>query len=397
MRISAARALSQTSDQYAVWGLIHGLGDRDNKVRDCCRDALRLIGIPAVGPLISEIDDGSRLWKTTDVLAHNRHTHMLETLLNAILTDMGDTRAVEELLSLLKRYRIKKTIIHALGSLGDVRVVEPLLSILHNDEDMSVRVAAASALRSIPWDPATVEEQVYHCAIKRKISECIQIGSPAVIPLIQIMQENWGLEVEAMNALADIGGEAAAAAISSVIYQVKTRERHLHAVKALGRLGGEEGIAQLKNALSYPDDAVLEAVVAALGETGDVRAVEPLIKALAFPTLFVGRHGVKALVSIGEPAVLPLIAVLAKDADRHMREWSRSEIAVSPKDFTLASLMWQSVYIDNMRTQAAEALGLIGDVRAVEVLKRACDDKEESVRFLAREALARIQKKQEGL
>ena len=101
----------------------------------------------------------------------------------------------------------------------------------------------------------------------------------------------------------------------------------------------------------------------ALGEIGDIRAVEPLIQVLQEDEDYTVRdHAVSALGEIGDArAVEPLIQVLLEDEDYFVRGY------------------------------AAEALGKIGDVRAVEALTQALEDEDYFVQRKAELALEKIQ------
>ena len=105
------------------------------------------------------------------------------------------------------------------------------------------------------------------------------------------------------------------------------------AAAALGALGDSAAVVPLAGALEDGDPTVVETAAAALGTLADPAAVEPLVR---YSTQ--NAEGAKAaLVAIGEPAVEPLVEALQLKSDVRRRV-------------------------------AAEALGEIGDARAVEPL-----------------------------
>jgi HEAT repeat protein len=164
-----------------------------------------------------------------------------------------------------------------------------------------------------------------------------------------------------------------------------TRQRATHTFYAkseaethAGELGQQADVRGLIKALTSKDPEVRSASAKALGETGDPRAVEPLAKALhdrqgGPEGLFVRMAAAEALVQMGVAAVEPLLSVLrsldsdARDkAARALAELGKKgllgETAVKP---LIAALKDESLHV---YWSAAEALGTIGDPRAVEPL-----------------------------
>lgn len=83
-------------------------------------------------------------------------------------------------------------------------------------------------------------------------------------------------------------------------------------VDSLGEIGDSRAVEPLIRLLNDSDWEVKNRTVEALGEIGDARAVDPLIQ-----TLFIwdklrreSRNICKALIKIGSPAILPLMAVI---------------------------------------------------------------------------------------
>jgi len=151
--------------------------------------------------------------------------------------------------------------------------------------------------------------------------------------------------------------------INLLLMHNNASERGKAALK-LGEIGDVRAVEPLIKALEDGDRKMLWQAAWALGEIGDARAVEPLIRVLKvqFPVdQELLRESVLALVKIGAHAVEPLIIVLREDADVLTR------------------------------SLAAQILGQIGDTRAVEPLTEALKDREEHVRKAAEEALFRLE------
>ncbi len=98
-----------------------------------------------------------------------------------------------------------------------------------------------------------------------------------------------------------------------------------------------------------------------LGESGDPRAVKPLIRALGDGDYFVGPSAAKALGQLGDPRAIDSLIPQQRPDERV-----------------------------NTRRSAAEALGELGDPRALDPLIRALGDGDSEVRCSAAEALGKL-------
>ncbi len=86
------------------------------------------------------------------------------------------------------------------------------------------------------------------------------------------------------------------------------------------KLQNKQDVESLIKALNYePDIKIRDNAVAALGEIGDKRAMEPLIEVLKDEDEEVPSWVLDALIKIGEPSVEPLIEVALKD--EKVRGW----------------------------------------------------------------------------
>ena len=128
----------------------------------------------------------------------------------------------------------------------------------------------------------------------------------------------------------------------------------VNAVKTLVEIG-EPTVESLIPALKDNNPKIRENAAQALGKIGDERAVGPLIKVMNDPNeiLPTRENAILALGEFGEPAVEPLIQAMEDE---------------SPQ----------------IRARAAEALGKIGDERAIIPLNKALDDNYGMVRDAAR-------------
>jgi HEAT repeat protein len=111
------------------------------------------------------------------------------------------------------------------------------------------------------------------------------------------------------------------------------------------------------NEIQWSNEKVM--AVDALARIGDKQSIGLLVKALSLESWHLRNRIVKALESVGEPAVDPLIA-------------------------SLKSGQWY------VREGASVALGNIGEVRAIEPLLELLSDKNRSVTEAAKKAIGKI-------
>jgi HEAT repeat protein len=117
------------------------------------------------------------------------------------LGKIGDTRAVEPLIAALGDQRVRATAeslgytrerlvcwaaAEALGQIGDARAVEPLIAALG---DQAMRGPAAAALHRLSWSPDNGEAGATYCVARREWDKCVEIGGPAVDPLIAALMD----------------------------------------------------------------------------------------------------------------------------------------------------------------------------------------------------------------
>ncbi len=170
-----------------------------------------------------------------------------------------------------------------------------------------------------------------------------KIGEPAVELLIGFLSDENGNYIAA-RALGQIGDVRA---VEPLIRLLKDEEASVRgaAVRALGEIGDERAVEPLIGMLSDRQGISMGAVDA-MGEIGGVRVVDLLIEMLSDTAMWPRWHAARALGKIGDTrAVEPLIRLLGDD---YTQKWG------SPHH--------------TPRCAAAGALVQIGDKRAVELL-----------------------------
>ncbi|RMG86518.1 MAG: HEAT repeat domain-containing protein [Chloroflexi bacterium] len=117
------------------------------------------------------------------------------------------------------------------------------------------------------------------------------------------------------------------------------KETRRTAVMKLGMLGGEEAVRALMMAVQneHEDLIVRGRAALMLGRLGDVRAVEPLIRALEAPGYQTPLHAAEALGRLGDPrAVEPLLRMAAntRGKTRLAAEQALARLGYSPEAAT---------------------------------------------------------------
>ena len=227
----------------------------------------------------------------------------------------------------------------SLGKLGDPRAVDGLIDVL-GDPDAGTRASSAAALGKL-GDPRAVDGLID------------ALGDP-----------DDATRANAACSLAELGDARAVPARVDTLIDSSDEVRAASA-RALGKLGDERAVPALMGALGDSDSSIRETSAHALGTIGDPRAAPQLIGSLKDPEIGVRRAAVASLLKL--------------DLDEHREE------AVT----ALIEVMGDSRYSEDvysLRAEAADALGELGDRRAVPVLIEALGEryKDEVVRSAAR-------------
>lgn len=318
-----------------------------------------------------------------------------------------DPTLVERLLLLLlgseqtKGHARAATVLRALDQ---PQVVERLVAAL-DDAHRAVSIRAAQALRLLD-DPraitllATQLKQMSPPA-QRPIIEALEAYGLPILPLFLVLLGRWGWLVVLAGSVPP------------------GREVALQAIEALGAFG-ESAIPVLVKILNYPDryGRIRQASMRALGATGSVHAVAPLMQVLSEPD----GSGIEALVMLGALAVPALIEALystnawlyksaasalgqihdaraavplVEQLKRHRTDISSAwfgsalvELRCPETADVLAGALFEPVAI--VRLYVACALAELGDLRAVEPLLMLCQEQNEHIRRKALEALMRL-------
>ncbi len=223
-----------------------------------------------------------------------------------------------------------------------------------------------------------------------------ELGEPAVLPLLQVLAHGtagWGTEllIETLGRLGD------PRAVEPLIDVLKWESPHARqeAAKALARIGDQRAIGPLINSFRVEsgdteDITAWQDAAMALARFGEP-ALGPLVAALLDHNGNVRACSANALGQLGDPrAVVPLIVMLA-DSDRWVRI-AAIEALGKLRDpgaiEAVAARLTEPTEDDGVRMTAASTLGHLINAEVFAPLVRALDDPNIDVRCNALRALA---------
>jgi hypothetical protein len=177
VRSSAASALEKIGDPKSVDPLIQALQDNDYGVRRSALKALDKIGdAKAVVPIIGALGDKHDVIRGEAAMA---------------LGNFKDPKAVEPLIKALgdNDYKVRFAALTSLGKIGDKKAVEPISRMLLDERgEPYICKEIARTLTKLGWEPTNDEIGARYYIAEGKFDKCVEIGDPAVMPLIGQMK-----------------------------------------------------------------------------------------------------------------------------------------------------------------------------------------------------------------
>ena len=180
---------------------------------------------------------------------------------------LGDRRAVDVLIGLLPH---RTAAAEALSELGDRRAVAPLVAAMR-EEGVLVRCAAVRALEKLGWEPQGQEEEVLYRIAKQQWDECVRIGPPAVEMLISV---DWSNGLGCSGGWRDSDG-------TFIPFPQENEDVWKGAIKALGQIGDRRATDRLLRALEWNKNPEIRiTAIEAIRKLADQQAVPWLVPLL---------------------------------------------------------------------------------------------------------------------
>lgn len=367
VRASAAEALGLIGDRVCIQALVERIQDNVEKVQEQAAGAIVLFGRQATVPLLF-------------VLARERDKFAQRALLKC-LGRIGDPKSVPALISYLRSsyFIVRQAAVSALVRFGP-GVTELLLPVLsYNTSDIGPLLRDARdkdhpelQMRALKALEGFEDHRAVPC-----LKEIVEEGLPdvqeaAARALYQTGCAAWG-RCCALKVLAEV---AAASAVPMILLSLEDDSDNVRfeAVRALGKIGGEEAIKHLirtvrkDRAEFIRSEAIRVLRTAGLGEP---RVLEAALCGLKDASREVRCQSARILGSfLDSKSILPLLKAMA---DRHwsVRESAENALlnfgrdAVGPLMEAVTNPSWTT------RFRAARLLGEIGDPTALAPLKKA--------------------------
>jgi HEAT repeat protein len=371
IRAASAKSLGRIGDSRAVEPLIAVLADARREVRRAAVEALSLIGNPrAVESLLRVLKDSDPIVRQTAASAVGKvGAPAVEPLMGALT----DTTA-----------GVRQAAARALGTIGDPRAIEPLGGAL-TDSTAGVRQAAAKALAKLGWTPEPGQPgEAYRLVEKRQWAECVRLGAPAVEPLVAALKRRDKMvRRAAADALGRIADPRAGKALVAALGDPDLHCRR-SATEALIKISGG-AFKPVAAALVDANPTRRQLARQILDRTGWLPD-----KSEAAARYWIAKRQWSRCVEIGGRAVRPLIWALASDDDEVRGDAALALGKIGNRRAVAPLCASLKVGDSSLRQVAAEALGEIGDPRAVQPLIAALGDSDVVARQAAAQSLGKM-------
>ncbi len=248
VRMHAAKALGRIKSSSAVEPLIPLLQDPVKAVREETTASLAAIGDAAVSSLLAALTHAEWLVRlhAVEALGKMRCVAAVEPLLSVLFNDpdtairedalralglIGDARAVDFLLVVMREPGLRPLAVEALGQIGDRRAVPALINVLEGTDRPEVsRMVAGCGDR---WD----EEMVTKGAAVRALGA---IGDAAAVPSLIKALGQTATRAEAAAALVRFGATVVAPLLAILSRETDDNVR-FHVKETLAKVGWRAG------------------------------------------------------------------------------------------------------------------------------------------------------------
>jgi HEAT repeat protein len=404
-RWRAVEAVARISGEEAMALLAETLGDSDYYVREACKAALAERGQTALPQLCDLLQRESvalrqgaieALERIGSPLAFEPLLAMLQPEAVAVrrvaisaLTAVGGVRAIAPLSGLLHDRDIftRRTVVESLAKLHAPESQETLLAALR-DTDEAVRRTASDALKAMDWQPDEGEAGARYWASQKRWERCTQMGAAAAPVLLEHLAAATASDQRIIRVAIERMGAAALPTVVNGLHSPDLNVR-VEAAGLVARMGDEEVVEALSEALRDPERRVREAAATALGELGEPAAIPALLGALSDLERSVQQAAGAALATLGFDETAVLAERLAH-SDWHVRRGAIMALGCSHAEEAVELLLPHLHDAEaNVRSAAAESLVRQGKA-AVGPLVRLLGDEDQQTRHAAISILAQI-------
>ncbi len=244
--------------------------------------------------------------------------------------------------------------VELLAEAGEEPVLPALLSLVRREKHPLVRWKALRALSHLVGEAAGPAE----LPSPEEVSSWRDEALTDLLGRLESEQANrrW----EAAEGLGELGDPRAIPALVRALRDPHAFVRWA-AAQAIGRIGGEEAVALLLPLLQESDPLVRRSAADALGYLDTPAVRQALRRALRDPDPTVRRNAIEAVARLGDREAVGILAAVLTTSDD----------------------LW-------VRYSAAEALGVVGDHRAIAALIEAAQDRQVLLRRVAVRSLGRL-------
>ena len=262
VRERAIRALGKIKDPYTIDPLINVFEDSEF-IAHAAVWALSKIGAPAVEPLIVALNESYKKGKhAAETLGKIKDSRAIKPLIDCFsasnkvskaaiwaLAEIGEP-AVEPLIDSLYEFKKLRYTAETLGKIGDSRAIEPLIHVFKSNlYSKELGTMIARALEKLAWFPPKNRLGAQYYLLLGEWDKVVDIGAPAINPIIFYLETldnlNGSLATEALGDINDPN------AVNHLILHLFHESHFIRAniIRALGNIGNLRAVEQLINML----------------------------------------------------------------------------------------------------------------------------------------------------
>lgn len=275
--------------------------------------------------------------------------------------------------------------VELLAEAGEEQALPALLSLVRREKHPLVRWKALRALSHLAGETAGPTELP-------SPEEVSSWRNEALADLLgRLESEQASQRWEAAEGLGELGDPRAIPALVQALRDPHAFVRWA-AAQAIGRIGGEEAISLLLPLLQESDALVRRSAADALGYLDAPEVRRSLRRALRDPDPTVRRNAIEAVARLDDREAVGILAAMLTSSDDLWVRYSAAEALGVVGDHRAIAALIEAAQDRQvlLRRAAVRSLGLLRDSRAITPLVHALRDPDAQVRLHAVEGLARL-------